>query len=197
MNGKLVLQDGSVYEGKLLGGAPILGEVVFNTGMTGYQEILSDPSYTGQMVTLTYPHIGNTGCNDEDFESRANFAAGLVIRDLPLRVGIFGAEPWSEAMRRDIEDKMDINALNIYGLSEIMGPGVAMECEEAKCGMHLWEDHILPEIIDPVNDRVTPIHCTVAGLMYARSLRRMATAGMVIAHVAGTEAYRSGYLLSP
>jgi carbamoyl-phosphate synthase small subunit len=65
------------------------GEVVFNTAMTGYQEILTDPSYCRQIVTLTYPHIGNTGCNDEDFESRANFAAGLVIRDLPIR-----AENW-------------------------------------------------------------------------------------------------------
>jgi carbamoyl-phosphate synthase small subunit len=63
--------------------------VVFNTAMTGYQEILTDPSYCRQIVTLTYPHIGNTGCNEEDFESRANFAAGLVIRDLPLR-----AESW-------------------------------------------------------------------------------------------------------
>jgi carbamoyl-phosphate synthase small subunit len=61
----------------------VSGEVVFNTAMTGYQEILTDPSYCKQIVTLTYPHIGNVGCNDEDFESRANFAAGLVIRDLP------------------------------------------------------------------------------------------------------------------
>ena len=87
----------------------------------------------------------------------ASMEVGVNFRDLPLRIGIFGAEPWSEAMRRDIEDKMDINALNIYGLSEIMGPGVAMECEEAKCGMHLWEDHILPEIIDPVTgDQLPP-----------------------------------------
>jgi carbamoyl-phosphate synthase small subunit len=61
------------------------GEVVFNTAMSGYQEILTDPSYCRQIVTLTYPHIGNTGCNAEDFESDANYAAGLVIRDLPLR----------------------------------------------------------------------------------------------------------------
>ena len=87
----------------------------------------------------------------------ASMEVGVNFRDLPLRVGVFGAEPWSEAMRRDIEDKMDISAMNIYGLSEIMGPGVAMECEEAKCGMHLWEDHILPEIIDPVTgDQLPP-----------------------------------------
>ncbi|CAI3237719.1 phenylacetate--CoA ligase family protein [Desulfovibrio legallii] len=82
--------------------------------------------------------------------------AGVDFRELPLRIGIFGAEPWSEAMRRDIEAKMDIDAMNIYGLSEIMGPGVAMECREAKCGMHLWEDHILPEIIDPVTGESLP-----------------------------------------
>ncbi len=75
---------------------------------------------------------------------------GIDFRDLPLRIGTFGAEPWTEAMRADIEQKMGIDALNIYGLSEVMGPGVAMECVEAKCGMHIHEDHFLPEIIDPI-----------------------------------------------
>ncbi len=81
----LVLADGSVFRGTSIG-APgrTVGEVVFNTAMTGYQEILTDPSYCGQVVTLTYPHIGNTGTNAEDYESRGVFAAGLVIRDLPL-----------------------------------------------------------------------------------------------------------------
>ncbi len=82
--------------------------------------------------------------------------SGVDFRELPLRTGIFGAEPWSEAMRRDIEEKMGMDAMNIYGLSEIMGPGVAMECVEAKHGMHLWEDHILPEIIDPVTGEQLP-----------------------------------------
>jgi len=82
----LALADGTVFRGYAIGAqGTSSGEVVFNTAMTGYQEILTDPSYCRQIVTLTYPHIGNTGCNDEDFESRANFAAGLVIRDLPLR----------------------------------------------------------------------------------------------------------------
>ena len=86
----LALADGTVFRGYAIGASGITsGEVVFNTAMTGYQEILTDPSYCRQIVTLTYPHIGNTGCNDEDFESRANFAAGLVIRDLPIR-----AENW-------------------------------------------------------------------------------------------------------
>ena len=79
---------------------------------------------------------------------------GVNVKELPLRVGIFGAEPWSEEMRHDIESRMGIDALNIYGLSEIMGPGVSMECLEAKCGMHIWEDHFLPEIIDPVSGQV-------------------------------------------
>ena len=76
-------------------------------------------------------------------------AAGIDFRDLKLRVGIFGAEPWSEDMRRDIEAKLNLDALDIYGLSEIMGPGVAIECIEAKKGLHIWEDHFIPEIIDP------------------------------------------------
>jgi carbamoyl-phosphate synthase small subunit len=81
----LVLADGSVFRGTSIGAAGrTVGEVVFNTAMTGYQEILTDPSYAGQVVTLTYPHIGNTGTTREDFESRGVFAAGLVIRDLPL-----------------------------------------------------------------------------------------------------------------
>jgi carbamoyl-phosphate synthase small subunit len=80
----LALADGTVFKGQSIGADGVTsGEVVFNTAMTGYQEILTDPSYCRQIVTLTYPHIGNTGCNAEDFESRANFAAGLVIKDLP------------------------------------------------------------------------------------------------------------------
>ena len=82
----LALADGTVFRGQSIGADGLAsGEVVFNTAMTGYQEILTDPSYCRQIVTLTYPHIGNVGCNAEDFESGANFAAGLVIRDLPLR----------------------------------------------------------------------------------------------------------------
>lgn len=82
----LVLADGTTFRGSAIGALGVrCGELVFNTAMTGYQEILTDPSYCRQIVTLTYPHIGNVGCNDEDFESSANHAAGLVIRDLPLR----------------------------------------------------------------------------------------------------------------
>ncbi|OZN25404.1 carbamoyl-phosphate synthase small subunit [Actinobacillus seminis] len=81
----LVLADGSVFRGRSIGAEGYtIGEVVFNTSMTGYQEILTDPSYYQQLVTLTYPHIGNTGTNDEDFESSNVYASGLIIRDLPL-----------------------------------------------------------------------------------------------------------------
>lgn len=89
----LVLADGSVFHGVSIGFAgDTCGEVVFNTSMTGYQEILTDPSYAKQMVTLTYPHIGNTGVNNEDTESRSVYAAGLIIRDLPLAHSNFRAE---------------------------------------------------------------------------------------------------------
>ncbi len=74
---------------------------------------------------------------------------GVNFKDTKLRVGIFGAEPWSEAMRQEIENRLSLDALDIYGLSEIIGPGVAVECIEAKKGLHLFEDHFLPEIIDP------------------------------------------------
>ncbi len=81
----LALADGSIFKGKAIGAdSTSVGEVVFNTAMTGYQEILTDPSYARQIVTLTYPHIGNTGTNSEDEESPAIWSSGLVIRDLPL-----------------------------------------------------------------------------------------------------------------
>ncbi len=86
----LVLEDGSVFHGVSIGATDVsVGEVVFNTAMTGYQEILTDPSYARQIVTLTYPHIGNTGTNAEDEESAQIWAAGLVIRDLPLLASNF------------------------------------------------------------------------------------------------------------
>jgi phenylacetate-CoA ligase len=71
-------------------------------------------------------------------------------------VGILGAEPWSEKMRAQIEEALDITALDIYGLSEIMGPGVAMECIEGRCGLHVFEDHFIVEVIDPVSGEVLP-----------------------------------------
>lgn len=82
--------------------------------------------------------------------------SGIDIKDLPLRIGVFGAEPWTEEMRRDIETKLGIKAIDIYGLSEIMGPGVGIECIEAQAGAHLQEDHFLLEIIDPVTKEPLP-----------------------------------------
>jgi len=83
----LVLEDGSCFKGESIGvSGTAVGEVVFNTSMTGYQEILTDPSYARQMVTLTYPHIGNTGTTPEDNESKSVFASGLIVRDVPVRL---------------------------------------------------------------------------------------------------------------
>ena len=89
----LALADGTLFKGVAIGASGhTVGEVVFNTAMTGYQEILTDPSYTRQIVTLTYPHIGNVGANSEDTESGAVFASGLIIRDLPLLHSNFRSE---------------------------------------------------------------------------------------------------------
>lgn len=107
----LVLEDGTVFKGTAIGaeGAAV-GEVVFNTSMTGYQEILTDPSYAEQIVTLTYPHIGNTGTNSEDEESDTIWAKGLVIRDLPLLASNFRSE-------QSLSDYL--KAKNILGIADI------------------------------------------------------------------------------
>jgi phenylacetate-CoA ligase len=81
---------------------------------------------------------------------------GVDLRELRLRIGIFGAEPWTEEIRTEIEAKLNIKAIDIYGLSEILGPGVAIECVEAQKGLHIWEDHFIPEIIDPTTGEVLP-----------------------------------------
>ena len=107
----LALADGSIFRGISIGteGSSV-GEVVFNTSMTGYQEILTDPSYAEQMINLTYPHIGNTGCNEEDVEADTIFAKGLIIRDLPRRMSSFRA-----SMRLDEYLKLK----NVVGISDI------------------------------------------------------------------------------
>lgn len=107
----LVLEDGTKFHGKAFGATGIsVGEVVFNTSMTGYQEILTDPSYAEQMVTLTYPHIGNTGTNKEDEESGQIWAKGLIIRDLPLLQSNFRSE---QSLSEYLKDN------NILGICEI------------------------------------------------------------------------------
>ncbi len=107
----LVLEDGTVFRGASIGAEGCsVGEVVFNTSMTGYQEILTDPSYSRQIVTLTYPHIGNTGTNSEDEESPAIHAQGLIIRDLPLLASNFRSEETlSEYLKRH----------NVVGIADI------------------------------------------------------------------------------
>lgn len=107
----LVLADGSVFKGTAFGAEGIsVGEVVFNTSMTGYQEILTDPSYAEQIVTLTYPHIGNTGVNSEDEESEQIWAKGLIIRDLPLITSNFRSE---QSLSDYLKDR------NILGIADI------------------------------------------------------------------------------
>jgi carbamoyl-phosphate synthase small subunit len=107
----LVLEDGSVFKGLAIGASGIsVGEVVFNTAMSGYQEILTDPSYARQIVTLTYPHIGNTGTNTEDEESSSIWAAGLVIRDLPLLASNYRNE-------QSLSDYL--SSRNIVGIADI------------------------------------------------------------------------------
>lgn len=97
----LALADGTIFKGFSIGAAGLKsGEVVFNTAMTGYEEILTDPSYCRQLVTLTYPHIGNTGCNDKDMEAPAPFAAGLIINHLPPTSSWRATETLSEYLQR-------------------------------------------------------------------------------------------------
>ncbi|MDQ8021153.1 MAG: glutamine-hydrolyzing carbamoyl-phosphate synthase small subunit [Moraxellaceae bacterium] len=107
----LALADGTVFSGSGLGAVgKSVGEVVFNTAITGYQEILTDPSYTRQIVTLTHPHIGNVGTNREDCEANGVYAAGLVIRDLPVRVSNFRSE-------QSLDDYL--KAANVVGIAGI------------------------------------------------------------------------------
>ncbi len=81
---------------------------------------------------------------------------GIDPRSTSLRTGIFGAEPWTEEMRREIEERLGMDAVDIYGLSEVIGPGVAQECVETKDGLHIWEDHFYPEVVDPLTGAVLP-----------------------------------------
>ncbi|EGM71120.1 carbamoyl-phosphate synthase small chain [Shewanella sp. HN-41] len=107
----LVLEDGTVFTGTAIGADGLsVGEVVFNTSMTGYQEILTDPSYSRQIVTLTYPHIGNTGTNNEDIESNGVHACGLIIRDLPLIASSFRNQ-------QTLSDYLKAN--NVVGIADI------------------------------------------------------------------------------
>ena len=131
------------------GGAEALGLTVVpvSGGMTQRQvRLIEDFGAKGITVTPSYM----LSILDE------YAAQGLDPRLSPLEVGIFGAEPWTNAMRGEIEQAFDMHAVDIYGLSEVIGPGVANECVETKDGLHIWEDHFYPEIIDPVTGAVLP-----------------------------------------
>src|SRR5690554_775185 len=107
----LVLEDGTRFEGRAYGATgQTLGEVVFSTGMTGYQETLTDPSYAGQIVLMTAPHIGNTGVNDTDMESRKIWVSGFIVRDPARRVSNFRAE-------RSLDE--DLVADSVVGISRV------------------------------------------------------------------------------
>ncbi len=124
-----------------------LSTVPISGGMTQRQvRLIEDFGATGITVTPSYA----LSIIDE------YAAQGLDPRKSPLKVGIFGAEPWTNAMRLEIEQAFDMHAVDIYGLSEVMGPGVANECVETKDGLHIWEDHFYPEIIDPETGAVLP-----------------------------------------
>ncbi len=145
----LALEDGSVFKGKALGMQGVTsGEVVFNTAMTGYQEILTDPSYARQIVTLTYPHIGSTGVNKEDNESERVWASGLVIRNLPLMVSSWRSESNldeflkaeqvvaiadidTRRLTRLLRDKGPLNGCVLSG-AELAEKGEAYAIEKAK-----------------------------------------------------------------
>ena len=131
------------------GGAERLGCTVVpvSGGLTARQVQLID-EFKPRMIAVTPTYM--LAIADE-------FARqGLDPRQCSLQVGIFGAEPWTDAMRNEIETAFDMQALDIYGLSEIIGPGVSVECLESKDGLHIWEDHFYPEVIDPASGEVLP-----------------------------------------
>lgn len=130
-------------------GAERLGCTVIpaSGGMTSRQvRLIQDLEPTVIMVTPSYMLTLL-----DEFERQ-----GVDPRGTSLRVGIFGAEPWTERMRQEIEERFAIDAVDIYGLSEVIGPGVAQECVETKDGLHIWEDHFFPEVVDPVTGEVLP-----------------------------------------
>jgi phenylacetate-CoA ligase len=130
-------------------GAEALGCTVvpMSGGQTEKQvQLITDFAPRAIMVTPSYMQV-----IIEEFRRQ-----GRDPRDMSVKVGIFGAEPWTEAMRRDISEAANIDAVDIYGLSEVMGPGVASECVESQDGPVIWEDHFYPEIIDPVTGAVLP-----------------------------------------
>ncbi len=137
--GGLGIHDGAERMGCTV--VPISG------GMTERQVTIID-DFKPRIITVTPSYILSVL---DEFNAR-----GIDPKDTSLAVGIFGAEPWTNAMRQEIEQAFDMHAVDIYGLSEVIGPGVSMECVETKDGLHIWEDHFYPEIINPETGEVLP-----------------------------------------
>jgi len=131
------------------GGAEAMGLTVVpvSGGMTQRQvRLIEDFGAKGISVTPSYALSILDEYREQGFDPRKS----------PLQVGIFGAEPWTNAMREEVEEAFDMHAIDIYGLSEVIGPGVSMECVESKDGLHIWEDHFYPEVVDPVSGELLP-----------------------------------------
>jgi carbamoyl-phosphate synthase small subunit len=164
----LALADGTVFQGTSIGAdGATAGEVVFNTALTGYQEILTDPSYCRQIVTLTYPHIGNTGVNEEDVEASKVHAAGLIVKDLPLRASNFRSAATLDAYLRR-EGTVAIAGLDTRRLTRILRTGGAQN----GCILAL-----------PAGTAVTPAHADEA---VAAARRAPSMAGQDLAKVVTT-----------
>ncbi len=187
----LALEDGTVFRGLSVGAdGSAVGEVVFNTAMTGYQEILTDPSYCRQLVTLTYPHIGNTGATPEDYESSGVFASGLIVRDLPIRHSNWRADNTLSGFlkRENVVAIADIDTRKLTRIIREKGaqagclaagtedPGDALEQARAFPGLkgmdlakvvstdepYQWHDGIWKHPQDGVRGRPRPVHHVVA-----------------------------------
>ena len=160
-----VLAAGGVHRGDIVhvayGYGLFTGGLGFHYGVErlGAAVIPVSGGQTRRQIMLSQDFAPNVMCCTPSFAlylAEVGREMGIDFKDTQLRVGFFGAEPWSEAMRQEIEDRLHLDALDIYGLSEVLGPGVGVECLEAKSGLHLFEDHFIPEVIDPVSLKPLP-----------------------------------------
>ena len=160
-----VLAAGGVHRGDIVhvayGYGLFTGGLGFHYGVErlGAAVIPVSGGQTRRQIMLIQDFAPNVICCTPSFAlylAEVGREMGIDFKDTQLRVGFFGAEPWSEAMRQGIEDRLHLDALDIYGLSEVLGPGVGVECLEAKSGLHLFEDHFIPEVIDSVSLKPLP-----------------------------------------
>ncbi len=149
------------------------GDIVYGAERLGCTVVPMSGGGTERQVMLMCDFGAAVLCATPSYALNiAEVAAGMGIARLPLRYGAFGAEPWSEPMRRDLEVRLGIKAVDIYGLSEILGPGVAAECHVAQSGLHGWEDHFLFEIVDP--ETLQPLPMGEAGELVITTLTKEA-----------------------